>query len=418
MRDADLVFMGGVIPRAGDRSPVDLTTHGTPDQAANAYQWKFIDGLERTLGQSVRILSAPFLVKAKAVGRRGLVVPGFTWRHAEGGVDASVGFINFVGVRNISREMRIRRILKDFLISRDDSSERKLYVFVYAMHGPFLQQLGLIKRLRPDCHVCLIVPDLPEHMRDSARTNVALRFLKWIDMRRNKSCLTWVDTYVLISAHQAPALGIADDRYVVVEGMVDSGSLQADQPDSAISQATEGFIVVYTGRLDFRYGVGDLVDAMQYIESPDVLLVLCGDGDAVDHVVARARGDARVRLVGQVTHDESRAWQRAADVLINPRPGTADFTRYSFPSKNLEYLQSGRPVLAYRNDGTPSEYNEHLLAIGASGARGIADAIQSVIAMTDAERRDRGESGSRFVAEHKSAESQVAKVLALIGGRA
>lgn len=417
MPGVDIVFIGGVVPRPGDHSPVDLSTYGTPDQAANAYQWKFIDGLERTLGHSVRIVSAPFLAKSKNVAGRNRV-PGFMWQHAEGENDVSLGFLNVVGVRNISREVRLRRILKGLIADHKGSDERRLYVFVYAMHGPFLQQLALIKRLRPDCHVCLIVPDLPEHMRDPARTNVALRFLKWIDMRRNRSSLAWVDSYVLISAHQASVLGISRDRYVVVEGMVDSGSHPINQPNPGESETPKEFTVVYTGRLDFRYGVGDLVDAMTYIDRPDVALVLCGDGDAVDHVVARARRDVRIRFAGQVTHDESRAWQRAADVLINPRPGTADFTRYSFPSKNLEYLQTGRPVLAYRNQGTPPEYDEHLIFIKGGGARGIADAIESVMAMTEAERFSRGESGRRFVAADKSVENQISRVVALVRSRA
>lgn len=416
LEDVDVVFIGGVVPRPGDQAPVDLSTHGIPDQAANAYQWKFIDGLERTQGRPVRILSTPFLTRTKSGLGRQIRVPGFRWRHAESSDDVSVGFVNLVGVRNVSREARLRRVLRGFLRGSDSGDTRRLYVFVYAMHGPFLQQLSLIKRLRPDCHVCLIVPDLPEHMRDLARANVAFRSLKWIDMRRNRSCLAWVDTYVLISAHQASNLGISDDRYVVVEGMVDSRSLQTSLPDRRNSQATKEFTVVYTGRLDFRYGIGDLVDAMQHIESRDVVLVLCGDGDAAGHVAARARVDARIRFTGQVTHEESLGWQGMADVLVNPRPGTADFTRYSFPSKNLEYLQAGRPVLAFRNEGTPPEYDDHLIYVREAGARGIADALESVMAMTEAERRSRGESARKFVAEQKSAEGQVAKVLALVAG--
>ena len=57
---------------------------------------------------------------------------------------------------------------------------------------------------------------------------------------------------------------------------------------------------------------------------------------------------------------------------VNPRPGAADFTRYSFPSKTLEYLDAGKPVLAYRNDGIPPEYDEHLLYISDPGPVAMA----------------------------------------------
>lgn len=42
-----------------------------------------------------------------------------------------------------------------------------------------------------------------------------------------------------------------------------------------------------------------------------------------------------------------------ADVLVNPRQNDDEYTKYSFPSKNIEYLMTGNAVMAYMLDGIP-----------------------------------------------------------------
>ena len=416
VNDPGVLVIGGVVPRSADRAPVDLKVFGSPDHAANVYQWNLINGLEGNLGSPVRIISVPFLSLARGLGGT-IRVPGFAWRHSQSASDISVGFINVFGLRNITRELALRRALMRFLPGEGSPGRARLLVFVYAMHGPFLQQLALIKRRRPDAHVCLVVPDLPEHMRDLEHSPAVVRLLKRIDMRRNRACLTHVDSYVLISAHQAEVLGLATQSYVVVEGMVDSDDrIPAGAGPDRGEQCGGAFTVVYTGRLDRRYGVLDLVESLEHLGGRDIRLVLCGDGDSAGAVAAASRRDPRIVYAGQVSREESVAWQRRADVLVNPRPGVADFTRYSFPSKTLEYLDAGKPVLAYPSEGTPAEYDEHLLYVPEPGPEALARAIERVMAMPEDERRAMGARARRFVHDEKSVARQMGRVLALVGG--
>ncbi len=417
MSNITILFIGGVIPRSIDDSPVDVTEYGAPDNAANVYQWNMINGLERQLGVPAQIISAPFVARHPGSGpsRR---VKGFEWRHGVSPGDVSVGFINILGVRNITREFAMRRAITGWLENEVSDEGEHLIVFVYAMHGPFLQQLELIKRLRPLAEICLVVPDLPQHMRDLDHVSPLMKVLKLIDMRRNRDCLSHVDRYILISAHQARELAIADRPYVVVEGMVDTGRCEAAFADPHPASAeVRPFRVVYTGELNERYGIKDLVDAFDHISRPDVELVICGDGQMSDYLAERSAADSRVIWLGRVSREEALRWQRSADVLVNPRQGTADFTKYSFPSKNLEYLYSGKPVIAYPNDGMPPEYDDHFLYISEAGPEAIARAIEHVMAMPESERRAIGERAREFVETEKSVDRQMGRVLAFIGGR-
>ena len=60
----------------------------------------------------------------------------------------------------------------------------------------------------------------------------------------------------------------------------------------------------------------------------------------------------------------------SADFLLNPRDTEWPGSKYSFPSKLLEYMLMDRPILSTRMHGIPNEYFDCFLAISdASSAR-------------------------------------------------
>lgn len=55
--------------------------------------------------------------------------------------------------------------------------------------------------------------------------------------------------------------------------------------------------------------------------------------------------------------------QVKCDVLVNPRSNNDEFTKYSFPSKTMEYLLSGSKVVMYPLSGIPQEYFEFITVV-------------------------------------------------------
>lgn len=407
-QDRPIVFIGGVIPRKHrDVSPVDLERYGDLDNAAQTYQWNLITGLESNLDRPVRIISAPFIDARPGAPRR---VPGFRWKHSEGDVDLSVGFTNIPGIRNLTREFALTRALSRSAISHLTPDASPI-IIAYSMHGPYMQQVARIKRRCPNATTCLVVPDLPEHMRDPSKTSSVLKILKSIDVARNKPCLQFVDKFVVITEHQAEALGLDPGCFITVEGMVNTN----ERIDAAPTESSPQFTIVYTGNVAARYGIVELVDSLDYLHSPNVRLVICGDGDTATYVENKASRDSRLTYLGRVSRQDAIGWQRQASLLVNPRPDTEQFTKYSFPSKTLEYMLTGRPVIVYLNPGIPAEYAAHLIAIRETGSRGIADAIGRAMSMSAAERAQFGERAQRFVLDEKSSTRQAARVLDLLG---
>jgi glycosyltransferase involved in cell wall biosynthesis len=74
-------------------------------------------------------------------------------------------------------------------------------------------------------------------------------------------------------------------------------------------------------------------------------LHLYGDGDFADELEEIARNNERIKYFGVKPNDYVVAEQLKVILLVNPRPTNEEYTRYSFPSKNMEYMVSGTPVL-------------------------------------------------------------------------
>ena len=121
--------------------------------------------------------------------------------------------------------------------------------------------------------------------------------------------------------------------------------------------------------------------------------------------------DSRVIFLGRVDRKEALALQRGASVLVNPRQNNEEFTRYSFPSKTMEYLASGVPVVAYRLDGIPSEYDRYINYVPDNSPQALAGVITDVLNRSAEERRLEGACAKRFVLGEKNRVRQAKRIL-------
>ena len=106
--------------------------------------------------------------------------------------------------------------------------------------------------------------------------------------------------------------------------------------------------------------------------------------------------------------------EREATLLVNPRPTVEEFVKYSFPSKTMEYMASGTPVLTTRLPGMPEEYYPHVYFIDDESADGIAHALTQVLAHSDEELFDKGCAARAFVLDSRNNVIQAAKILDML----
>ncbi|MFA5422022.1 MAG: glycosyltransferase [Bacilli bacterium] len=99
------------------------------------------------------------------------------------------------------------------------------------------------------------------------------------------------------------------------------------------------------GALYERYGILNLIEAFHQVKTDNELLI-AGHGPLIETIEAISKDDPRIRYLGLLSREEIHRYEQNADLNINPRIYDAELDKYSVPSKVLEYLASGTPLLS------------------------------------------------------------------------
>ena len=172
--------------------------------------------------------------------------------------------------------------------------------------------------------------------------------------------------------------------------------------------------IVYTGTLNKKFGIINLIKAFCEINDPDLSLQICGRGDAIEDIKEYLKKDSRIHYLGQLSNDDSIKLQRRATILVNPRPNNEEFTKYSFPIKNMEYLLSGKPVIAFKLDGIPEEYSNYIFYFENNTISAMKDKIIEIINLSEKERFEFGKNARDFILNNKNSEKTGLKIYSMI----
>jgi len=217
-----------------------------------------------------------------------------------------------------------------------------------------------------------------------------------------------LDTFVLLTEQMNGVVNSRGKPHIVMEGLVDIG-MRSSQNE--LSGKAEHPTVLYAGALRKQYGLENLVRGFEALVDPRVRLEIYGEGDYVPDIERAALRDGRISYGGLVPNKEVVEHEKRAWVLVNPRPASQEFTRYSFPSKNMEYMVSGTPVLTTRLPGMPAEYYGYVSTIDGDDADAITDALSRELARDPSELHAQGERARSFVLAKKNNVVQTARIL-------
>ena len=77
----------------------------------------------------------------------------------------------------------------------------------------------------------------------------------------------------------------------------------------------------------------------------------------------------------------------------------------------MEYLASGVPVVAYKLDGIPAEYDAYIHYVPDNTPQAMAGELYRLLALPPEERRAMGQRARDFVLTEKNARSQTKRIL-------
>lgn len=385
-----MIFLGCLYDRTKEseyllRSRVGLCN------AANAFQWHLIEGFKDN-GETVTIVNAlPFGVFPRQYKQ--LRLKDRVWEH-NGEKNYEIGCVNVPFIKQYNRYRR----LKEYLRTTTDTE-----IVFYSTYTPFLRALY---RLDKRYTVTAVVADLPA-FSDLSNSGCIKRWLRKVNNKKISKYMHRVDKFVLLTEQMKEPLEVGDRPYVIVEGVCD-GKLPATTNEQMEKT------VLYTGALHRKFGIPTLLEAFSLIKDDAYRLWICGGGDYQKEIEAAAKKDPRITFFGYVTKTQVGELQQKAMMLINPRPDVEEFTKYSFPSKTMEYMLSGKPVIMHKLAGVPDEYDPYLFYIKENTPESVRKAIEAIGDMTAEERNACGAQAAQFVVNNKNAVNQTRKILELL----
>lgn len=311
---------------------------------------------------------------------------------------------NLYGIQPLVRYREAKKAIKEIAKSTDDI----VYVVVYETTSYALRCATECKNEHQNIRISVIIPDLPIFMDT--------KFVRLVNKLFFKSFQTYIcqfDSYVLLTKSMKDIVGCEKKKYIVSEGVYD----ETITPRYEHNQKSNSFIIVYTGMLHKKYGALNLVNAVHQLKDEQMELRLCGYGDAVPEIKAISIIDKRIKYVGVVSREMALLEQSNASLLVNPRtPDDNPFTKYSFPSKTLEYFASGTPTLLYKLEGIPEEYYNYCYAIEPENTdvEYLSRRIKEIKDIGQTENNQLGHRARQFVLENKNSTVMAKKIIELL----
>jgi glycosyltransferase involved in cell wall biosynthesis len=165
------------------------------------------------------------------------------------------------------------------------------------------------------------------------------------------------------------------------------------------------FRIVLSGSLEMYNGIALALDALAKLPS-GYELVVAGAGSFAGRLREISAGDRRLMSMGFLDFNELLALYASADLLLNLRLTKSLDTKYFFPSKLMELLASGTPVLSTCTGHVREEYGHVLYLLEDETAEALVARVMAIAAMPRAQRLALGARARAFVLSEKSWQRQ------------
>lgn len=244
-----------------------------------------------------------------------------------------------------------------------------------------------------------IVTDIPDMMSDSK-----------LYRKVNNSLFGLTDGFVFLTEQMNGRLNRKNKPYIVLEGHVDAEAPELGG-DLKWEEENGRKIIIYAGSILKLYGIQNLTEGFILADVPDAELWIYGDGDYKEELKELTKTHTNVKYMGVCANSEVVQAELKASLLVNPRPSAPEYTKYSFPSKNMEYMVSGTPLLTTKLPGMPKEYYPFVYLLEEETPQGVAKRLREILNISQAERNKKASEARDFVMREKSNVVQARRII-------
>lgn len=320
----------------------------------------------------------------------------------------SIGFCNLVIIKELlSTILLIFRLIK--VISKFKDNKR-VNVIINTPNNKLLSAIKIARLFsRKQITQTVIIPDIPSMVTTMYVQNPIKRFLLRYFNKKSIKKITESDGLVLLTEAMMDFVN-KPITHIIMEGIInlDTLNLNIDRLE------TSKEIILYTGTLSKIFGIMNLVEAFIQIPDKNIELWICGSGDSKQDIENVAKQDSRIKFFGLVDSMTALKFQRQATILVNPRTSDGEYTKYSFPSKTIEYLLCGKSVIINRLPGIPEEYYEFVHIPKDESVKALSECISNVLLLNKSLRNEIALKGKNFIMSRKNSKVQTDRILKMI----
>jgi len=296
-----------------------------------------------------------------------------------------IPFLNFGLLKIISR------FLSAFYygLKRYKGIDNKGGVIVYSVHVPFMVAGYAISKIFNIDYIG-VWTDMPS-VRNSRESFLKSK-LRTAEFLVSKFFMRQVSKVIVLTKYLAE--DFAPGRpYLVIEGIIDEKDIPVNKPEKVDRKFTK---VLYTGAVSRQYGINNIVEGFNLIKDEDMILEIYGCGDYEEELKHICSLNKRISFNGFVSNERVLEIQRGADFLINARSDADEYVKYSFPSKTLEYMLSGVPIITTMLPGIPKEYENYVIPLEDNRPETIYKKLKQIMHMPQQERAEIGRKAEQF----------------------
>lgn len=315
--------------------------------------------------------------------------------------------VNLFGLKQLSQRCSAARAVRKWL--KENQNEKDKAVLLYSVYEPIAAPV-LKYCKKSGCKAYVIVPDLPRDMYKTISKNPIKAWQQKRYMRRAVACQSKFDGYIYLT--EAMAQEVAPGKpYIIMEGIADTAAF----PERMLPKA-EKRAIMYAGAISEKYGLKNLIEAFRQAELPDAELWLFGAGEWACEAKKLAEQTQNIRYFGRVSREEVLQNEMRATLLVNVRDPQEAFTKFSFPSKTIEYMLSGTPLLTTRLPGIPSEYEPYVFFAEDNRIDTLRTLLTQLLQEDEYILSQKGAAAREFVRRGKSPCEQATELLRFVGG--
>lgn len=287
-------------------------------------------------------------------------------------------------------------------ILRNESTSDKC-VFIYGFYASVFKEVIYLCNYYK-CKCFIMITDLPSLSLTEYKGIKG--YLKTSEKKLAMNIVGRADGYIYITKQMAEVIA-PKKPYHIMEVLVDTDILQNNL------KCKKQRALMYAGTLYKKYGIDMLLNIYEKLNT-DYELWIMGAGDYEEEIKKRAQNNPKIKFFGVLSREEILSREREATLLVNVRNPQDEYTKYSFPSKMIEYMLSGTPIITTKLPGFPQEYDDYLYYCENYELEEMVATFKRILNLPSEELNRKGLAASDFVIKQKNCVKQMGEMIDFI----